>query len=186
MRFDHTAIEDVLVIGIEAHQDERGLFGRVWCSDEFSKLGLDIAFLQANTGYSHQKGTLRGLHIQREPFGEWKLVRCTQGRVFDVIVDLRPDSGSYLNWYGLELSSDNRRSVLVPPGCAHGYQTLEADSELFYLTSERYVPAAATGVRFDDEAFAIAWPLPPGPMSDADRSWPDWIPNDPRSARMEQ
>lgn len=181
MKFLETDVADAQLIDIEPHGDDRGFFARVWCTDEFAAAGADITWVQANVGFSPAVGTLRGMHLQRAPYGEWKLVRCTSGRLYDVVLDLRPDSPSYLRWYGAELSAGDHRSLLVPPGCAHGYQTLEPDTELLYMTSHAYQRDAATGVRFDDPAFGIEWPLPPGPMSEGDRSWPLWAEDDERS-----
>jgi dTDP-4-dehydrorhamnose 3,5-epimerase len=123
-------------------------------------------------GYSVAKGTLRGMHFQKEPALEAKLIRCTRGAMFDVLLDLRPESSTYRKWYGLELSAENARMLYVPEQCAHGYQTLQQDTEMYYLTSAFYTPGAATGVRFDDPAFAIHWPLTPTMISEQDRSWP--------------
>jgi dTDP-4-dehydrorhamnose 3,5-epimerase len=180
-----TEIEGALLAEVEPRADDRGLFARVWCSDEFARAGVEIDFVQANTGFSHEVGTIRGLHFQRAPHAEWKLIRCTAGAVFDVALDLRPDSDTYLQWFGAELSAENRSSLLIPPGCAHGYQTLAAESELMYLTSQRYSAEASSGVRFDDPSFSISWPLEPGPMSAADRSWADWLEDDNRMQRIE-
>jgi dTDP-4-dehydrorhamnose 3,5-epimerase len=123
-------------------------------------------------GYSVAKGTLRGMHFQKAPALEAKLVRCTRGAMFDVLLDLRPGSSTYGKWYGVELTADNGRMLYVPEQCAHGYQTLQQDTEMHYLTSAFYTPGAATGVRFDDPAFAIQWPLTPTVISQQDRNWP--------------
>ena len=153
-------------------QDHRGFFARAWCKNEFTELGIDFAPVQANFGFSTQKGTLRGMHFQVEPAVEAKLISCTRGAIFDVVVDLRPESSTYLKWYGVELRSDDHRMLFVPERCGHGYQTLEDDTELFYLTSQYYTASAARGVRFDDPAFNIQWPLQPAAMSEQDVSWP--------------
>ncbi len=145
---------------------------RAWCSREFSENGLTFVPVQANMGYSRQKGTVRGMHFQRDPAPEAKLVRCTKGLMFDVVVDLRPESPTYRKWYGVELSAENGRMLYVPEHCAHGYQTLVDDTEMYYMTSAFYLPGAATGVRFDDPAFGVEWPLPASVISDQDRSWP--------------
>ena len=145
---------------------------RAWCSREFSENGIAFVPVQANMGYSRRKGTVRGMHFQRDPAPEAKLVRCTRGVMFDVVVDLRPDSPTYRKWYGVELSAENGRMLYVPEYCAHGYQTLVDDTEMYYMTSAFYHAGAATGVRFDDPAFAVEWPIPATVISDQDRSWP--------------
>lgn len=169
-----TEIEGVYVVDVERKEDQRGFFGRVFCQEEFRRMGLEPAMLQMNVGFSRRKGTLRGMHYQREPHGEAKLVRCTRGAVFDVALDLRPGSPTQGKWFGAELSSSNHRMLYIPVGCAHGYQTLEDDAEICYMTSRVYVGDAATGVRHDDPGFGIEWPLPVACISDADASWPDY------------
>jgi dTDP-4-dehydrorhamnose 3,5-epimerase len=170
--FHETDVRGAKVIDPTPHADERGRFMRAWCSREFSENGLTFVPVQANMGYSRQKGTVRGMHFQRDPAPEAKLVRCTQGLMFDVVVDLRPESPTYRKWYGVELSAENGRMLYVPEHCAHGYQTLVDDTEMYYMTSAFYHPGAATGVRFDDPAFGVEWPLPASVISDQDRSWP--------------
>lgn len=145
---------------------------RAWCSREFTENGIAFVPVQANMGYSRKTGTLRGMHFQRDPAPEAKLVRCTRGVMFDVVVDLRPESPTYRRWYGVELSAENGRMLYVPEYCAHGYQTLVDDTEMYYMTSAFYHPGAATGVRFDDPAFGVEWPVPATVISDQDRSWP--------------
>lgn len=145
---------------------------RAWCIQEFAAHGIDFAPVQANVGFSDRMGTLRGMHYQVPPHQEAKLVRCTRGAVFDVVVDLRPDSPMYGRWLGVNLSAKNGRMLYVPPLCAHGYQTLEEGSEIYYLTSASYAPQAVRGVRFDDPRVAIAWPLSPRAVSDQDNHWP--------------
>lgn len=164
----------MFLIEPETREDDRGFFARWWCRQEFTAHGLDTRIAQANVALNTQKGTLRGLHYQLPPREEVKLVRCTMGSMFDVALDLRPDSPTYLRWVGAELSADNRRMLYIPAGCAHGYQTLEHNSEMFYLTSDFYAPELARGVRYDDPAFGITWPLPVTRISAADRSWPDY------------
>jgi len=139
---------------------------------EFAEQGIDFVPVQANTGFSYKKGTLRGLHFQVKPALEAKLVRCTRGALFDVVIDLRPESASFRNWYGIELHADKYQMLFVPEGCAHGYQTLEDNTDLFYMTSQYFTPAAARGVRFDDPAFGINWPLVPTAISEQDQNWP--------------
>jgi dTDP-4-dehydrorhamnose 3,5-epimerase len=160
------------VIGPNAQQDDRGRFLRAWCAREFAEHGLDFQAVQANMGFSKRKGTTRGMHLQVAPAVEAKLVRCTRGSMFDVVLDLRPESPSYRKWYGVELSAENSRMLFVPENCAHGYQTLEDNTEMHYMTSGYYTPGAARGVRFDDPAFGIQWPLAVTVVSDQDRNWP--------------
>jgi len=172
LRFSATALDGVVQIALEPIEDDRGFFARAWCRDEFTDAGLDATFVQENVGFSISAGTLRGLHYQRAPSEEVKLVRCTAGSVWDVAVDLRPASDTYCQWVGVELSAERRNMVYVPEGCAHGYLTLTDGAEVRYLTSRPYAPGAATGVRFDDEALGIAWPRGVTVVSEQDRSWP--------------
>jgi dTDP-4-dehydrorhamnose 3,5-epimerase len=172
MRFTPTTVDDVHIVDIDRIRDERGFFARAWCTNEFGQQGLNARIAQANIGYSERRGTLRGMHFQVPPHEEAKLVRCTRGAVFDVVVDLRRDSETYLQWVGVELTADNARMLYVPPGCAHGYLTLTDGTELFYQTSEFYERAAARGVRYDDPAFGIDWPVEIRVISEQDRSWP--------------
>jgi dTDP-4-dehydrorhamnose 3,5-epimerase len=172
MHFIETGIPGAWVIDPAPHQDDRGRFLRAWCSREFSERGVQFAPVQANMGYSIAKGTLRGLHFQQAPALEAKLIRCTRGAIFDVVVDLRPSSLSYGKWYGTELTAENGRMLYVPEHCAHGYQTLEDDTEMYYMTSQYYTAGAARGVRFDDPVFCINWPLTPTIISQQDRNWP--------------
>jgi len=145
---------------------------RAWCSQEFLEHGIEFVPVQANMGFSVRKGTTRGMHFQQAPDVEAKLVRCTRGEMFDVVLDLRPESPTYRSWYGTTLSPDNGRMLYVPERCAHGYQTLEDYTEMYYMTSAVYSPVSAVGVRFDDAAFGIQWPLASTVVSDQDRSWP--------------
>lgn len=154
------------------HRDNRGFFGRAWCLREFADAGIHFIPVQANIGSSPKRGTLRGMHFQIPPAPEAKLVRCTRGSLFDVLIDMRPDSPTYLRWYGAEITAENCRMLYIPEGCAHGYQTLESNTDLYYMTSQFFTPSAARGVRFDDPAFAIGWPLPPTIISEQDRNWP--------------
>jgi dTDP-4-dehydrorhamnose 3,5-epimerase len=172
MEIEQTEIAGVLVAEISPIVDDRGFFSRVFCHDEFAEHGVDLVFVQANTALSDRRLTVRGMHHQLEPDAEYKLVRCTSGAVFDVAVDLRGDSATYGAWVGLELTAENRRSILVPPGVAHGYLTLEPYSELTYWTTRMYAPESAVGVRYDDPTIGIAWPEEPLVVSDQDRSWP--------------
>ena len=145
---------------------------RAWCAREFAENGINFSPVQANMGFSIKKGTIRGMHFQNEPALEAKLVRCTRGRMFDVALDLRPNSETYGKWYATELSADNGKLLFVPEMFAHGYQTLEDDTEMHYMTSAFYAPAAASGVRFDDPFFGIEWPIDATVVSDQDRNWP--------------
>lgn len=172
MIFTQTAISGVWVIDPDFHRDERGHFFRAWCLREFAERGIDFIPVQANMGFNVRKGTLRGMHYQVEPALEAKLVRCTRGAIFDVALDLRRNSSAYGKWFGTELTEENGRMLLVPEGCAHGYQALEDDTEMHYMASQSYTPAAARGARFNDPAFGIQWPLIPSLISVQDRNWP--------------
>ena len=174
MLFKPTGLHDAYIVEPEPIADARGFFARMWCADEFRAHGHDVQFVQANTSYNRHRGTLRGMHFQAPPHEELKLVRCTKGAVYDVIVDLRPDSPTFRRWTGVELSEENRRALCVPEGFAHGYQTLTEDAEVFYLVSAPYAPGAERGVRYDDPAFGIEWPIPVGAVSDKDRAWADF------------
>jgi dTDP-4-dehydrorhamnose 3,5-epimerase len=172
MRFAQTGISGAWVIDPNPHEDSRGRFLRAWCTREFAEHGLDFVPVQANMGFSVRKGTVRGMHFQEAPALEAKLVRCTRGAIFDVVLDLRPESPSYGKWYGIELSAENSRMLYVPEHCAHGYQTLEDCTEMYYMTSGFYTPSAVRGVRFDDPVFGIRWPLAATMASEQDYSWP--------------
>jgi len=174
MIFTETQLPGVYIIDPERREDDRGFFARVWCRRELEEHGLNARVAQVNAGFTHRKGGLRGLHYQLPPRQEAKLVRCTMGALLDVILDLRPQSPTYRRWVGVELTAQNRRLVYVPEGCAHGYQTLVDNTEMYYQTSEFYAADLARGVRYDDPAFAIGWPLPITSISAADRSWPDY------------
>lgn len=172
MKFIEVGIAGAKVIDPAPHSDSRGRFMRAWCVQEFAENGVPFVPVQANFGHSVQRGTLRGLHYQTEAAPEAKLVRCTRGAMFDVVLDLRPGSATYGRWHGVELTPDNGRMLYLPEGCAHGYQTLVDDTEMFYMASAAYTPSAARGARFDDPAFAIPWPLVVSAMSEQDRNWP--------------
>jgi dTDP-4-dehydrorhamnose 3,5-epimerase len=177
MIFKETKLKGAFIIEIEKLADERGFFGRAWCQKEFEAHHLVSHFVQCNNAFSKQKGTLRGLHYQASPHQEVKLMRCIRGAVYDVIVDLRPDSQTYLQWLGVELTQDNYRMLYVPEEFAHGYQTLTDDTEVFYPTSQFYAPQSERGVRWDDPAFGIEWPITQSVIiSDKDRSWSDYLP----------
>ena len=172
MRFTESRVVGACLVDPSPHVDERGRFLRAWCSGEFTQNGLEFLPVQANMGFSVRKGTIRGMHFQAAPALEAKLIRCTRGSMFDVVLDLRPDSASYGKWHGEELSAENGRMLYVPEHCAHGYQTLEDNTEMYYMTSQFYTPSAAYGVRFDDPAFGIKWPLPATAVSEQDLGWP--------------
>ena len=172
MRFSETSLDGVKVIDPSPHEDDRGRFMRAWCAREFAEQGLYFTPVQANMGFSVLKGTIRGMHFQKAPALEAKLVRCTRGVIFDIALDLRPHSPTYRKWFGIELSAENGRMLYVPENCAHGYQTLEACTEMHYMTSAFYAPSVVRGVRFDDPAFNIQWPLDAMVVSEQDRNWP--------------
>jgi dTDP-4-dehydrorhamnose 3,5-epimerase len=175
MIFTKTKLADAYLIDVEPHEDERGFFARAWCEQEFAEHGLETKVVQCNVSYNRLRGTLRGMHFQAPPHEEVKLVRCTRGAIYDVIVDLRPDSPTFKQWLGVELTADNRRVLYVPKGFAHGYQTLTDDSEVFYQVSEFYTPSAEGGVRWNDPAFGIEWPEPERALlSNRDMHWPDF------------
>jgi len=174
--FNPTPIDGAYVIELEPFADDRGFFARSFCAREFAERGLEPAVAQCNVSFNHRAGTLRGLHYQLPPAAETKLVRCTSGAIHDVIVDLRPESKSYLQHYGVELSASNRRALYVPGRVAHGYQTLVDATEVSYQVGEFYTPGAERGLRHDDPAFAIAWPLTVTLMSEKDRGWPRFDP----------
>jgi dTDP-4-dehydrorhamnose 3,5-epimerase len=170
-------IEGAHIVELDAHEDERGFFARLWGREEFASLGLSADLAQISVSRSTRAGTLRGLHFQRPPHEEVKLVRCTAGAIFDVVVDLRLDSPTYCAWHGVELDVAGATALYVPEGCAHGFQTLTDDADVLYLISHPYVPEAAAGVRWDDPAFAIAWPEADArTISARDSAWPDFRP----------
>src|SRR5262245_30800519 len=172
MKFTETPLAGAFLIEPELRSDARGFFARVFCRAEFEAHGLEPAVAQCNISHNERKATLRGLHYQIAPREEVKLVRCTRGAIFDAIVDLRPNSASFCRWYGVELSADNRRMIYVPTGFAHGYLTLIDDSEVSYQVSEFYAPEFERGVRWDDPAFEIQWPVWPEFISDKDHAYP--------------
>lgn len=172
MIFHDTALPGARLIELQPHTDDRGQFARAWCREEFSRNGIYIGIAQGNVSINPTRGTLRGLHWQAAPHGEAKLVRCARGALFDVVVDIDPASPTHLRWIGVELSAVNQRMLYVPASCAHGFQTLVDDTEANYLVSTPYVPKAGRGLRYDDPALAIDWPLPVTRISDQDGSWP--------------
>ncbi len=174
MIFDSTNLEGVFVIQPEQLEDERGFFARTFCEQEFAKHSLASRVRQCNISYNHTRGTLRGMHFQRSPHAESKLVRCTTGSIYDVVVDLREDSKTYMQWQAFELSSKNHNALYIPCGFAHGFQTLEDQSEVFYQMFNSFHPDSATGIRWNDPAFNIKWPLAVDVISDKDNQYADF------------
>jgi dTDP-4-dehydrorhamnose 3,5-epimerase len=174
MQFTETELHGAFIVDVEPSQDERGFFARSWCVEEFARQGLDPRLVQCNISFNRLRGTLRGMHYQAEPFAEAKLVRCTMGSVYDVIVDLRSQSPTFRKWTGIELTPKNRRAVYVPAGFAHGFQTLQDDSEIFYQMSEFFHPECARGARWNDPAFGIQWPVGAPKLSQRDAGFPDF------------
>ena len=175
MKFVETELKGAFVIEPDRLEDERGFFARTFCTDEFAARGLQRRFVQCSVSFNVLRGTLRGMHYQAAPHEEAKLVRCTRGAIYDAIVDLRRVSPTFRRWVGVDLSADNRRALYVPEGCAHGFQTIEDGSEVFYQISEMHHPAAARGVRWNDPAFGIVWPLRDPIVSARDADYPDFI-----------
>ena len=175
MRFEETEVQGAYRIDIAPFTDDRGSFARIFAVDEFEEHGLEARIVQSNLSVNHAAGTLRGLHLQRAPMEETKLVRCVRGALFDVVVDLRPDSPTYRRWAGVELSAANRRALFVPRGCAHGFQTLVDDTEAIYDVSAPYSPEHEAGAHHADPAFGIEWPLPVTSISDKDDAWPPFV-----------
>jgi dTDP-4-dehydrorhamnose 3,5-epimerase len=176
MRFLETHLAGAYIVEQERIADARGFFARTWCQREFAANGLDSRLAQCSISFNHKKGTLRGMHYQAPPYAEVKLVRCTAGAIYDVIVDLRPGSATYTQHLAVELSAANRRMLYIPDGFAHGFQTMADDSEVFYQMSEFYSPEHARGVRWDDPAFGIAWPDDQPTIIERDRQYPDFYP----------
>ena len=175
MKFTETGLDGAFVIEIEPRLDERGFFARGWCRREFEAAGIRINFVQANIAFSKNKGTLRGMHFQRAPHAESKLWRCVRGAIFDVMIDLRLNSPTFKKWFGIELTSDNHKMTLIPEGFAHGYLTTADNTEVFYLVSAFYTPEAEGGVRWDDPAFGVRWPMTDNLIiSEKDKNWPDF------------
>lgn len=177
MIFAETTLEGAFLVELERREDERGFFARTWCQREFEAQGLKTAWVQSNLSFNRKKGTLRGMHYQAVPYAEAKLVRCTRGAIYDVIIDLRRDSPTFKQWFAVELTADNRRMLFIPEGLAHGFQTLENDTEVFYQMSAFYAPAYARGVRWNDPAFNICWPNAERTISTRDQSYPDFRPD---------
>jgi len=176
MLFTPTSLAGAFVVELELRSDDRGFFARAFCAHEFEDHGLNPTIAQCNIAFNHKRGTLRGMHYQLPPVTETKLVRCLHGAIYDVIVDLRPASPTYMQHFGVELSADNRRALYIPDMFAHGYQTLTDDCELMYQVSEFYTPGYEAGVRYDDPAFKIEWPLPVDVISEKDLLWAPYEP----------
>lgn len=174
MRFTQTDLAGAWLIEPEPMRDARGYFMRTFCVEEFAAHGLETRFVQHSASFTAAKGALRGMHFQNAPHAEVKVVTCLSGAIYDVIVDLRPDSPTFKQWRGFELSAENQRRLYIPKGFAHGFQTLTGDAEVFYLISEFYAAGAASGVRWNDPVFAIKWPAPPSVMSEKDAAWADF------------
>ncbi|QJD88249.1 dTDP-4-dehydrorhamnose 3,5-epimerase [Cohnella herbarum] len=172
MKFTETPLSGAYIIDLDRIEDERGFFARTFCVKEFSARGIILNIVQANTSYNKKRGTVRGMHYQLPPHAEPKLIRCVRGSIYDVIIDLREDSETYLKWFAAELNEQNQKMIYVPEGFAHGFQTLVDDTEVFYQMGEYYHQEAATGVRWDDSKFQIFWPLEVAVISVKDRSYP--------------
>jgi len=176
MRFTETPLKGAYLIDLEKRGDERGFFARFFCEKEFAQQGLPTHIVQVNNSLSAQRGTLRGMHYQLPPSGEVKVVRCIRGSLYDVMVDLRPKSPTFLKWFGAELTSENRTMMYVPVGFAHGFETTSDDTEALYLVTEFYAPEAERGLRYNDPAVGIEWPIPPVVVSPKDAAHPDFSP----------
>jgi len=172
MKFDATPLKDVWIVSMDPIRDDRGYFSRTFCQREFEEHDLPCPVAQCNVSFNRQKGTLRGMHFQREPVVESKLIRCVRGALYDVVVDLRLDSSTYLQHFGIELTSGNLKALYVPGNFAHGFLTLEDQTEAFYMMGEYYTPEYECGLRYNDLALGIEWPIPVAEISEKDRSWP--------------
>jgi dTDP-4-dehydrorhamnose 3,5-epimerase len=172
--YRETSLPEVFLIEVERIQDARGFFARTWCAEEFREHGLDPDLAQCSISFNRYRGTLRGMHYQAAPGAETKVVRCTRGRLYDVVLDLRSDSPTFRKWYATELSADNRRMLYIPKGVAHGFLTLADATEVLYQISTPYAPDLARGVRWNDRAFGIRWPAEPLVVSERDRGYPDF------------
>ncbi|MEO8391911.1 MAG: dTDP-4-dehydrorhamnose 3,5-epimerase, partial [Chloroflexota bacterium] len=173
MRFIETSFEDVFILEPEEHHDERGFFARTFCLREFEARGLNTTIAQCNVSYNHKRGTLRGIHFQIPPAGETKIVHCVRGAIYDVIVDMRPESHTFLSHIAVKLTAENRRALYIPELFAHGFQTLMDDTEVEYQISQFYDPQYARGLRYDDPSLGIDWPLPVNVISEKDLTWPE-------------
>lgn len=177
MLFRKTKLPGVFEIHIESKPDERGFFARTWCQKEFESQGLNDRLVQSSLSFNKRRGTLRGMHYQAAPYAEAKLVRCTKGAIYDVVLDLRPDSPTFKDWIAIVLTADKRNMIYVPEECAHGFLTLEEESEVTYQMSEFYNAESARGVRWNDAAFNIVWPEKVQVISERDRTYPDFKAN---------
>lgn len=175
MIFRELTLPGVVEVKMEPNRDERGFFARSWCEKEFVQHGLNPRIVQCNVSFNTRKGTLRGMHYQATPFGEAKLVRCTAGAIYDVVVDLRPQSATFKRWCAVELSAENRDMLYIPEGVAHGFLTLADNTEISYQMSEYYHPDLSRGVRWNDPAFGIDWRFPVAVISERDRTYPDFV-----------
>ena len=175
MIFTETEIAGAFVIDLERREDERGFFARAWCEHEFAEHGLSTRVVQCNVAHTHERWTVRGMHFQAPPNAQAKLVRCTRGAIYDALIDLRPDSPTCKHWFASELSAQNRLMLYIPEGCAHGFQSLEDETEVFYQLSAGYTPASERGVRWNDPVFGISWPATDGVIiNERDRTYPDF------------
>lgn len=172
MRIEKVCVQDAAVLHLTPHGDDRGFFARTFCVDEFAAAGLETTVVQANMSFNKDRGTLRGMHYQNEQAPEAKLIRCVRGAVWDCIIDMRPDSPTYKKHFGIELTAENRTALYVPPHFAHGFITLVDDTEVMYQVSGKYTPEAERGVRYNDPAIGIEWPLAPETLSEKDANWP--------------
>jgi dTDP-4-dehydrorhamnose 3,5-epimerase len=172
--FEPAGLDGAWLLEIDPHQDDRGFFARLWCAAEFKSRNLASALDQCSLSYTRRAGTIRGMHYQAAPREEVKIFRCIRGAIYDVLLDLRPESPTFKRWVARELTADNRLAFYIPKGVAHGFQALTDDVEVLYLIDAPYDPALARGVRWNDPAFGIEWPLPPGVMSERDRTYPDF------------
>jgi dTDP-4-dehydrorhamnose 3,5-epimerase len=175
MIFTETKLKGAFIVDVKKLEDDRGFFGRSWCRREFEAIGLTADVVQTNVAYSKLKGTLRGMHYQLSPYEESKLVRCTRGAVYDVIIDLRPESPTFKQWVGVELTADNYRMLFVPERFGHGYITLQDNTDVTYQVTQYYTPGAERGIRWNDPEFNIAWPIEPLVMSEKDKQMPDFV-----------
>ena len=182
MKFHETPLHGAVLIELRKIGDARGYFARTFCAETFAREGLETVFPQHNTSFSAEAGTIRGLHFQRPPHGEIKVIRAIRGAIYDVIVDIRPESATFGQWAGFELSEENGQMLYVPAGFAHGFQTLRPDTAVAYPVSHPYTPDAEGGLRFDDPGLGIVWPAPVTEVSDKDRAWADFDPEAYRSS----
>lgn len=176
MKFIQTSLHGAYRVELEPIRDSRGFFARSWCKQEFLDHRIDIEIVQSNVSYNQKKGTLRGMHFQEEPFAEPKIIRCTHGKIYDVFIDIRPDSPTYLQWDSVELSAASYQMMYLPAGFAHGFLTLEEHSEVLYQMAQFFNPAAVRGIRWDDPLFRIDWPEEITTISDKDLAYPDFVP----------